>query len=135
MLHDAGLRVSALKVAQRQPSEASQGANTSSPYSAKGADPKSVSKVRGVVRSATFSAGSSGPSDAIALREHPLGQLSNRGKPFTRRVISMHSFHTRARQAQQAQLGTYWSNQLSPTSPVLSYPEPSVLSMEGSDRI
>ena len=81
MLHDAGLRVSALKVAQRQPSEASQGSNTSSPYSAKGSDVKPTNKVRGVVRSATFSAGSSGPSDATALREHPLGQLSNRGNP------------------------------------------------------
>ena len=38
-----------------------------------------------------------------------------------------------ARQAQQAQLGTYWSNQLSPTSVILCCLKPSVLCVEGSE--
>ena len=37
-------------------------------------------------------------------------------------LVKMH-----ARQAQQAQLGTYWSNQLSPTSPVPCSPKPLIL--------
>ena len=45
---------------------------------------------------------------------------------------SSHVFHTYAGQAQQAQLGTYWSNQLSPTSLVLCYPKPFRLCMKGA---
>ena len=43
------------------------------------------------------------------------------------------AFQTNARQAQQAQLGTFWGNQLSPTSLVLCYPKAFVLSMKGDE--
>ena len=41
------------------------------------------------------------------------------------RSVTFHSFqslHTYARQAQQAQLGMYWSNEPSPTILILCYP-------------
>ena len=44
----------------------------------------------------------------------------------------LHSFWTCARQAQQAWIATYWSSQLSPTSLVLCYPKPFILSMRVS---
>ena len=39
------------------------------------------------------------------------------------RIIPFHSFCMCAGQAQQAQLGTNWDNQMSPTSLVLCYPK------------
>ena len=38
-----------------------------------------------------------------------------------------------ARQAQQAQLGMYWSNQLPPISSVLCYPKPFEVCMKGGE--
>lgn len=80
ILQDAGLRVSALKVAHRQPMDLSQGANVSSPYSAKSPDSKSVMKRKGLVRSATFSAGSTDTSDASPLQVDLVGRLGSRGE-------------------------------------------------------
>ena len=53
----------------------------------------------------------------------------------TYRAVVFHSFisflETCARQAQQAQLGTYWSYQLSPTRSVLCYTTHLELCMKG----
>ena len=64
---DVGLRVSAVKVTQRQPMELSQRANGDSPYSAKQADGKGTTKRKGAIKSATFSAGSSEAMDIARL--------------------------------------------------------------------
>lgn len=76
---DVGLRVSAVKVAQRQPVELSQSANGDSPYSSTQADGKGTMKRKGVVKSASFSAGSSESTGAAQLREDRLGRSSSRG--------------------------------------------------------
>lgn len=71
-----GLRVSAVKVSQRQPMELSQGAAGDSPYSTKQADGKGAMKRKGVVKSASFSAGS---ADTAHLRGDGIGRSSSRG--------------------------------------------------------
>lgn len=76
---DVGLRVSAVKVTQRQPMELSQGANGDSPYSAKQADGKGTMKRKGVVKSATFSAGSSEAMDTAHPGDERTARSSIRG--------------------------------------------------------
>ena len=48
-------------------------------------------------------------------------------------VQYIQTFQRCAGQAWQVQLGTYWSNQLSPTGSVLCYPEAFVLSIKGGE--
>lgn len=76
---DVGLHVSAVKVSQRQPMEPSQASNGHSPYSTKAADSKGVTKRKGVVRSATFSAGSCEQTDTAHLRDNMMGHSVGRG--------------------------------------------------------
>ena len=76
---DVGLRVSAVKVTQRQPMELSQGANGDSPYSSKQADGKGTMKRKGVVKSATFSVGSSETIDTAQHGDDRIGRSSSRG--------------------------------------------------------
>ena len=45
-------------------------------------------------------------------------------------MIRSFSFKTRARQAQQAQLGTFWHNSVSPTSRVMYESGPFVLNVK-----
>lgn len=76
---DVGLHVSSVKVSQRQPAEQSQAANGHSPYSSKIADGKGVMKRKALVRSATFTAGSSESADIAHMREELTGRSSCRG--------------------------------------------------------
>lgn len=76
---DVGLRVSAVKVTQRQPMELSQGVHGDSPYSAKHADGKGTMKRKGVIRSVTFSAGSSEAIDIAHLGDEHTVRSSSRG--------------------------------------------------------
>ena len=76
---DVGLRVSAVKVTQRQPMELGQGANGDSPYLAKQAEAKGTMKRKGVVKSATFSAGSSESMDIGHLGDEHTVRSSSRG--------------------------------------------------------
>lgn len=74
---DVGLHVSAVKVTQLQAMELSQEANSSRPYSSTQADNKGTMKRKGVVKSATFSAGS---SEAMYTGDERTARSSSRGK-------------------------------------------------------
>lgn len=60
--------------------EVSQGANVHSPYSTKDPDGKAVMKRKGLVRSATFTAGSTDASDSSPLNTDMIGRLGYRGQ-------------------------------------------------------
>ncbi|KAA6425197.1 MAG: hypothetical protein FRX49_04692 [Trebouxia sp. A1-2] len=78
VLQDAGLRVSAAKVSLRQPLDPNQGTSVHSPYSIKGPDGKGITKRKGLVRSATFTAGSADTLDSIPIDADIIG---SRGTP------------------------------------------------------
>ncbi|KAL0040594.1 hypothetical protein WJX77_011868 [Trebouxia sp. C0004] len=79
ILQDAGLRVSAVKVSLRQPLDPNQGTSVHSPYSTKGPDGKGMIKRKGLVRSATFTAGSADTLDSIPIDADIIGRLGSRG--------------------------------------------------------
>lgn len=79
-MQDAGLKVSAVRVSHCQPVDSipSQGSNTHSPYSLKGSDGKMRRK--GLVRSATFTAGSTDRMDCLPIDADIIGRLASRGE-------------------------------------------------------
>ncbi|KAL0042675.1 hypothetical protein WJX79_007474 [Trebouxia sp. C0005] len=78
VLQDAGLRVSAAKVSLRQPLDPNQGTSVHSPYSIKGPDGKGITKRKGLVRSATFTAGSADTLDSIPIDADIIGSRGAR---------------------------------------------------------
>ncbi|KAL0049680.1 hypothetical protein WJX82_007443 [Trebouxia sp. C0006] len=79
ILQDAGLRVSAVKVSLHQPLDPNQGTSVHSPYLTKGPDGKGMMKRKGLVRSATFTAGSADTLDSISIDADIIGRLGSRG--------------------------------------------------------
>ncbi len=74
------MRVSAVKVSLRQPLDPNQGTSVHSPYSTKGPDGKGIMKRKGLVRSATFTAGSADTLDSIPIDADIIGRLGSRGE-------------------------------------------------------
>ena len=74
------MRVSAVKVSLRQPVDPNQGTNVHSPYLTKGPDGKGMMKRKGLVRSATFTAGSADTLDSIPIDADIIGRLGSRGE-------------------------------------------------------
>ena len=80
------MRVSAVKVSLHQPLDPNQGTSVHSPYLTKGPDGKGMMKRKGLVRSATFTAGSADTLDSISIDADIIGRLGSRGETV------LHSF-------------------------------------------